>query len=72
MPRSAIEAVIADVVAPVEDLPAKLRAILKFIPVVNKDAEIDTKNKSSLGKIIFLLREQSGNDYAVSYFRRPY
>jgi len=65
MPRSAIEAVIPDVVASVEDLPAKLMAILKFIPIVSKDAEIDTKNKSSLEKIIILLREQSGHDFSL-------
>ena len=34
MPRSATEAVIADIVVPAEELPSKLLAYLKFIPVV--------------------------------------
>jgi two-component system CheB/CheR fusion protein len=74
MPHSAIEAVVADIIAPVEDLPAKLITILKYIPLINKEVEIDTKIKSSLEKIIILLREQSGHDFSLykknTMFRR--
>ena len=74
MPSSAIEAVIADVVAPVEELPAKLIALLKFIPVVKTDPELDRKVLSNLDKIIILLREQSGHDFSLykkqTLFRR--
>jgi len=74
MPRSAAEAVIADIVAPAEELPAKLIAYLKFIPAVKTDLEIDNKNKSNLEKIIILLREQSGHDFSLykknTLFRR--
>jgi len=74
MPTSAIEAVIADVVAPVEELPAKLIAFLKFIPVVTTDPDLDSKVLSNLDKIIILLREQSGHDFSLykkhTLFRR--
>ncbi|MEI6435545.1 MAG: chemotaxis protein CheB [Bacteroidota bacterium] len=74
MPRSATEAVIADIVATAEELPAKLIAYLKFIPTVKTDPDIDIKNKSNLDKIIILLREQSGHDFSLykknTLFRR--
>ena len=74
MPYSATEAVIADIVAPAEELPAKLIAFLKFIPSVIIDTEIDSKSKSNLDKIIILLREQSGHDFSLykksTLFRR--
>ena len=74
MPRSATEAVIADIVAPAEQLPARLIAFLKYIPAATNDPEIDNKNKSNLDKIIILLREQSGHDFSLykknTLFRR--
>ncbi len=74
MPLSAIEAVIADIVAPAEELPAKLIAYLKFIPEIKADPEIEVKIKSNLEKIIILLREQSGHDFSLykknTLFRR--
>lgn len=74
MPRCATKAVIADVVAPVEELPDRLIACLKFIPVAKPDAEIDSKYKSNLDKIIILLHEHSGHDFSAykknTLFRR--
>ena len=74
MPRSATETVIADIIAPVEELPAKLLNIVKFIPLKKTDPEIDSKNKSNLDKIIILLREQTGHDFSLykksTLFRR--
>jgi len=74
MPRSATEAVIADIVAPAEDLSAKLIAFLKYIPAVKAEPEIDDKSKSNLDKIIILLREHSGHDFSMykknTMFRR--
>ena len=65
MPRSASEAVIADIVAFAEELPAKLIDFLKFIPIVSADIEIDSKSKSNLEKIVILLREQTGHDFSL-------
>jgi len=39
MPRRAIEAIVADIVAPADELPAKLIAFLRFIPSVFTDTE---------------------------------
>ncbi|MEI7638627.1 MAG: chemotaxis protein CheB [Syntrophus sp. (in: bacteria)] len=65
MPRSATEAVIADIVAPAEELPTKLIAFLKFIPTVKTDPDMDGKNKGSLDKITILIREQTGHDFSL-------
>lgn len=63
MPNSAIEAVLVDVVAPADELPAKLIALVNHPkqPVNLPDLEKDT---SSLEKIIILLRAQTGNDFS--------
>lgn len=65
MPKSALNAVIADIVAPAEQLPVKLITFLKFIPIANKSSILDNKNQGSLNKIFILLREQSGNDFSL-------
>jgi two-component system CheB/CheR fusion protein len=74
MPRSATATVIADIVAPVEELPAKLIDFLKFVPLSKTVPVIDSKNKSNLDKIIILLREQTGHDFSLykksTLFRR--
>ena len=74
MPRSAVDAIIPDVIAPAEDLPAKLIELLQFAPKPKIDLEIDSKNKSNLDKIIILLREQTGHDFSMykksTLFRR--
>ncbi len=74
MPRSAIDAVIPDIVATAEELPVKLINLLKFLPIVKSDTEIDSKIKSNLDKIIILLREQTGHDFSLykknTLFRR--
>lgn len=74
MPSSAISTVHADIVAPAENLPAKLINCLKSIPANIPDAEIESKNKSNIDKIIILLRELSGHDFSLykknTLFRR--
>ncbi|HNW82692.1 MAG TPA: chemotaxis protein CheB [bacterium] len=64
MPVSAIETVVADIVATVEELPSKLIAFLKYIPAVKTDLKVDSKNKSSIEKIIILLRDHCGHDFS--------
>ena len=68
MPRSAINAVHTDIVAPAGELPAKLINFLKSAPGSMPDAEIEIKDKSNIDKIIILLREMSGHDFS-SYKR---
>jgi two-component system CheB/CheR fusion protein len=74
MPRSAIQVINPDIIAPVQELPTKLIEILQFRPIVKIDFDLDAKNKSNLDKIIILLREQSGHDFSMykksTLFRR--
>lgn len=74
MPQSAKAAVVADIIAPAEELPSKLIAFLKDMPVRKIEPKIDTNYKSSLDKIIILLREQTGHDFSMykknTLFRR--
>ncbi len=65
MPRNAIESVLADIVAPANELSIKLNDFLKHIPVLKSDHEIEIKDKSSLEKIIILLRTHTGNDFSL-------
>jgi two-component system CheB/CheR fusion protein len=63
MPRNAIDAVLADVVAPVNELPEKLIAITRHAPVTTFKQDLE-KDISALEKIIILLRTQTGNDFS--------
>jgi chemotaxis methyl-accepting protein methylase len=66
MPRSAVDAGLADVVAPVEALPGKIIAYLQHIPLIAKPglAEAD-KGHSAFEKIVILLRSQTGHDFSL-------
>lgn len=65
MPRNAIDSVTVDIVAAPSELPARLLEFLKHIPVLVTDSEIEIKDKSSLEKIIILLRTYTGNDFGL-------
>ncbi|MGO4904160.1 chemotaxis protein CheB [Flavobacterium sp. W20_MBD1_R3] len=66
MPRNAIDAVAVDIVATVEELPAKLLSLLKHsLPIKTMDVELINKSKSSIDKIIILLREHCGHDFSM-------
>ena len=65
MPRSAIESVNVDIVAPAGELAGKLLDLLKHFPGVRAYSDIGIKDKSSIEKIIILLRNQTGNDFSL-------
>ncbi len=66
MPRSAIDAGLADVVAAVEELPARISAYLHHAPHINRSTvELEDKTLSALEKIYVLLRSQTGNDFSL-------
>ncbi len=65
MPRSAMEFVLADIVAPPGELPSKLMTLLKLAPIGKADGQVETKDKSSLEKITILLRTHTGNDFSL-------
>ncbi|HMJ51101.1 MAG TPA: chemotaxis protein CheB [Polyangiaceae bacterium] len=66
MPRSAIEAGVADIVAAVEDLPGKLIAYRQHAGyLVRPDEGLEEKAKSGLEKVYILLRSHTGNDFSL-------
>jgi two-component system CheB/CheR fusion protein len=69
MPRSAISAGLADIVAPVDELPGKIMTYLQRTPLVARtEAAIEDKTQSALEKAIILLRTHTGNDF--SFYKR--
>ncbi|MGZ9236008.1 MAG: chemotaxis protein CheB, partial [Anaerolineales bacterium] len=66
MPRSAIEAGLADVIAPVEALPGKIMSYLQHIPLIAKPRlNNDSISQSALEKVVILLRGQTGHDFSL-------
>ena len=66
MPRSAIEAGLADVIAPVEALPGKISAYLQHVPLIAKPGRADQYTaQSALEKVVILLRAQTGHDFSL-------
>jgi two-component system CheB/CheR fusion protein len=65
MPRSAIDAGLADVVAPAEELAGKLTAYLAHAPrVTSPGLVLASKTESAIEKICVLLRSQTGHDFS--------
>ena len=66
MPRSAMDAGLADVVAPVEELPGKIIAFLQHAPLIAKPGLAqEDKAQSGLEKVVILLRAQTGHDFSL-------
>jgi len=66
MPRMAIEAGLADVIAPAEELPGKIIDYLQHVPLlVQPENDIIEKNQSALEKVVILLRSQCGHDFSL-------
>jgi two-component system, chemotaxis family, CheB/CheR fusion protein len=63
MPKSAIETVVPDIVAPANELPLKLMQISKQARRLRISTEGE-KETNYLEKIILLLRSQTGNDFS--------
>ena len=65
MPRSAINAGLADLVAPAEDLPGKIIDYLRHALVIAKvERPLEEKEHSALAKILILLRTKTGQDFS--------
>ncbi len=66
MPRSVIDAGLADVVAPVEELAGKIVAYLAHGPLVRlRDQPLAGKTQSAIEKVCVLLRSQTGHDFSL-------
>jgi chemotaxis methyl-accepting protein methylase len=75
MPRSAIDSGLADIVAPVDDLPGRILAYLKRTPLVHiSEPALEDKTQSALEKAIILLRAHTGHDFSLykrnTFYRR--
>ena len=69
MPRSVIEAGLAYIVAPAEELPGKILAYLQRTPHIARTEEaLEAKTQSALEKVVVLLRAHTGNDF--SFYKR--
>jgi chemotaxis methyl-accepting protein methylase len=66
MPRSAIAAGLADLVAPAEELPGKIADFLRHaLMVARVQPPLLEKDQSSLEKICILLRAKTGHDFSL-------
>ena len=65
MPRSAIDAGLADVVARPEQLPGKIVSYFSHSLAVAPGLSLESRAKSALEKIIVLLRDHSGHDFSL-------
>jgi two-component system CheB/CheR fusion protein len=65
MPRSAIAAGLADIVAPAEQLPARILARLQHTPPAPRPAPLLLDKQSALAKAVILLRAHTGNDFSL-------
>ncbi|MEI6208743.1 MAG: chemotaxis protein CheB [Desulfuromonadales bacterium] len=66
MPRSAIEAGLADIVAPVEDLPGKIIGYLRNQLIITRSVpQLEEKDQRALEKVLILLRAKTGHDFSL-------
>lgn len=66
MPRSAVDAGVADVVAPVEALPGKIIDYLRHVPgLVHPRPTLGRPDQNGLEKIVILLRAETGHDFSL-------
>jgi two-component system CheB/CheR fusion protein len=66
MPRSAIAAGLADVVAPVADLPGKILSYVRHAPLRGRSEPLlPDGERSALEKIAILLRARTGHDFSL-------
>lgn len=64
MPKNAMAAVVCDIIAPPEELPYRIIEHLKIVPTVKIESIKDNKIKNNIDKILFLIRQHTGHDFA--------
>ena len=66
MPRSAMDAGLADLVAPAEELPGKIVEYLRHSQMIARtDLPLEEKDQSALDKVLILLRARTGHDFSM-------
>ncbi|HSV99294.1 MAG TPA: chemotaxis protein CheB [Sedimentisphaerales bacterium] len=69
MPRSVIDAGLADIVASVDELPGKIIAYLQRTPLIARpETAPEDKTQSAVDKVVILLRAHTGHDF--SFYKR--
>jgi two-component system CheB/CheR fusion protein len=75
MPRSVVDAGLADIVAPVDELPGKIIAYLQRTPLIAQtEVVLEDKTQSAMEKVVVLLRTHTGQDFSLykrnTFYRR--
>ncbi len=66
MPRSALDAGLADVVAPAGELPPRIVAYHRHaVYSARPETALEDRQQSALAKVFILLRSQTGNDFSL-------
>jgi two-component system CheB/CheR fusion protein len=65
MPRSVIDAGLADIIATAAELPAHIIHYLRHPPPISSELLLENQALSALEKIAVLLRARSGNDFSL-------
>ena len=69
MPRSVIDAGLADIVAPADELPGRIMAYLEGVPHADVPAAgVESSMRGALEKILILMRSRTGHDF--SYYKK--
>jgi chemotaxis methyl-accepting protein methylase len=69
MPRSVIDAGLADIVAPAEELPVRIMEHLKYAThAAPQETHVDSGMRSAVEKILILMRSRTGHDF--SYYKK--
>ena len=66
MPRSVVDAGLADIVAPAAELPGRIVDFTRRIsPPLRSEAQLEEKTRRSLEKAVILLRARTGHDFSL-------
>ena len=64
MPKSALASVMADIIAPPEEMPYRIISYLKISPPVKVENLNDARIKNNIDKILYLIRHHTGHDFS--------
>lgn len=66
MPRSVVDAGLADIIAPVDELPGKIVAYRQRTPLMARSSlELESKTQSAVEKVVVLLRAHTRHDFSL-------
>jgi two-component system, chemotaxis family, CheB/CheR fusion protein len=65
MPRSVINDILVDIIAPPNQLPNKLITFLQHVPLFTSTTYAEIDEKSLIEKVIILLRTNTGHDFSM-------